>query len=430
MSELRNKSLETLTIQIGSQAFTVAASIMLARALGPYGKGVMTYAMTVSGLLVAFWSGQSAAISWQYGRLKTPSGAVARAMFRVLFFCALPIALLVLACARLPNQWPLVAVAGSLPFAFFSNSALGFFLADKNVRVSNVQTLIVQGGFTLATAVVLFLAHRGLGAVLVTWVAATAGSAVYTAWKLWPYMAPDDVGSLGGLVRAQLTFGLKASVGALVWLLNSRIDVFIIMSFLGLRALGVYSVGLGLAELMLHLRYALMRSAFGRICSESGAEAAALTAKCARHVFVMCLSLSIVIFLIGPKLITLVFGTAFASAGPVVRVVLPGMIAYSMMPFLATFFVQQVGKPGFSTTIGALSIAVCAAVTLATIHTLGIVAGALGTTLSYSAAFFVSAYLFSRQTRIPISKLFLLDAADRRKYQDLYSALKGWAVHR
>jgi O-antigen/teichoic acid export membrane protein len=144
----------------------------------------------------------------------------------------------------------------------------------------------------------------------------------------------------------------------------------------------------------------------------------------------MCLSLSIVIFLIGPKLITLVFGTAFASAGPVVRVVLPGMIAYSMMPFLATFFVQQVGKPGFSTTIGALSIAVCAAVTLVTIHTLGIVAGALGTSLSYSAAFFVSAYLFSRQTNIPISKLFLLDAEDRRKYQDLYSALKGWAFNR
>lgn len=430
MNEFRNKSLETLAIQIGSQVFSVAGGIILARSLGTYGKGVMTYVVTVSALLVTLWAGQSNAISWQYSRLKTQSGAVAQAMLRILFFGALTIALLVLAWARLPDQWPLVAVAASLPFSVFSISALGFFLADKNVRVANVQTLIMQVGFNVVIAIVLLIGHRGLDAVLVSWVAVSAATAAYTGWKLRPYLRPYKLDSLSALIREQITFGIKASLGALVWLLNSRVDVFIIIYFLGLRALGIYSVGLGLAELMLQLRFALMRSAFGRICTESQAEAAALTAKCARHVFVMCLSISIVIFLIGPTLITYVFGSAFASAGPVVRVLLPGMIAYSMMPFFGTFFVQQLGKPGFSTTIGALSIAVCAAVTVATIHTLGIVAGALGTTLSYSAAFFVSAYLFSRRTNVPISKLFLLDAADWRKYHDLYGALKAWAFHR
>jgi O-antigen/teichoic acid export membrane protein len=425
LNELRNKSFETLAIQLGSQASAVATSIILARVLGPYGKGVMAYVQTVSALLVTFWSGQSAAISWQYGRLKTPSGAVARAMLRILPIGVVASALIILAFSRLPNQWPLVIVAASLPFSYFSGAILGFFLADRNVRVVNVQSLISQAGFTLALILVFFVARKGLSAALITWVIVAAASALYTAWKARPYFSQDDTGAAKDLVRPQVIFGLKASSSALVWLLNSRIDVFIIMSFLGLRALGIYSVGLGLAELMWQVRSALVTSAFGRICTDPKAEAAALAAKCTRHTFIVSACLGAIIFVIGPPLITLVYGQPFAAAGAVLRVVLLGTVAYASMPFLGTFFTQQLGKPAIMTVLGTVSMVICAAITIATIHKLGIVAGALGTMLSYLAAFALAAYIFVRETGLPLSKLFVFDAADWREYRNLLAAIRS-----
>jgi O-antigen/teichoic acid export membrane protein len=431
VNQLRNKSLETLAIRMASMAFSVAAGIILARSLGTYGKGVMAYITTVAALLQTAWSGQAAAISWQFGRLKTPSRLVVQATLRILFFGGLPIALMMLAAAfAIPNQRSLIAVAVSIPFLFFSSAALGFFLADGNVRVGNVQALITQVGFGIAVGVVLLVVHLGLSAVLVAWIAASVVSAAYTGWKLRPYFAQGGEGSLGALIREQVVFGIRASANAVVWLLNTRIDVFIIMSFLGLRALGIYSVGLGLGELMTNLSSALVTSAYGRISSGSLAEAAELAAKCARHCLAMGLCIGAVIFLVGPSLVTLVYGPAFANAGPVIRILLPGMIAYSLMPFLYTFFTQQLGKPGIPTVIGSLSIAVCAAVTILTIRPLGIVAGALGTSISYGIAFLVAGLVFSRITSLPMSRLFLFTSEDWREYRTLYGTIKRWALSR
>lgn len=423
MNELRNKSLETLAIQFASQACAVASSIIIARVLGPYGKGVIAYVQTASALLATFWSGQSAAISWQYGRLSMPSGAVARAAFRILPIGVVASALLVLALSRLHNQWSLLVVAASIPFTFFSSSALGFFLADRNVRVANMQSLIAQGGFLIAIVAVLLVARQGLTDTLIAWVVTAAAGAAYTAVKLRPYLRQHDTDA-GRLVRPQLAFGLKASSSALVWLLNSRIDVFIIMSFLGLRALGIYSVGLGLAELMWQLRSALATSAFGRICTEPREQAAALAAKCTRHTFVLSACVGAVLFAIGPRLITLIYGQPFAQAGDVLRVVLLGSVAYASMPFLGTFFAQQLGRPGIMTTLGSISMVICAAIAILTIHRLGIVAGALGTMLSYLTAFAAAVYLFVRLTGLPLRKLFLFDTQDWQEYRNLFEGVK------
>jgi O-antigen/teichoic acid export membrane protein len=431
VNQLRNKSLETLAIRVASLVFSVAAGIILARSLGTYGKGVMAYVTTAAALLQTAWSGQAAAISWQFGRMRIPSRLVARATLRILIFGGLPIALLMFAIAfALPSQRPLIAVAASIPFLFFSSAALGFFLADGNVRVNNVQTLITQVGFGVAVAAVLLIAHLGLNAVLIAWIVTSMVSAGYTAWKLRPYFTRGEEGPLSGLIREQVGFGLRASANAVVWLLNTRIDVFIIMSFLGLPALGIYSVGLGLGELMTNLGSALVTSAYGRICTGTRNEAAELTAKCARHCLAMGLCVGLLIFIFGPSLVTLVYGGAFAAAGPVVRILLPGMIAYSLMPFLYTFFTQQLGKPSIATVLGSLSISVCAIVTIATIRPLGIVAGALGTSISYAIAFLIAGFIFSRTTDLPISKLFLFTSEDWREYVTLYHTVKGWALNR
>jgi len=121
--------------------------------------------------------------------------------------------------------------AAALPFAFMMHWTLAFVLADGNVRVGNIQQLIVSGAFTVSLAAVFYVFHLGLTHVLVAWVACCVVAALYSARPLWRctagVAAPD-----WGPIREQAAFGAKVRGGSLVSYLNFRVDVFIVLFIL------------------------------------------------------------------------------------------------------------------------------------------------------------------------------------------------------
>ena len=423
MSDIARKSVETLGFKIVSQAANMVAGIMLARLLGPYGKGTFAYVGSVLSMLLAINSGQSAAVSWQYGRLKRPSADVFAAMLRVLLYAGIPLMVILVGIALLVRgQEHLIAVAVALPFAYFSQMALGFYLADGKVRVFNGQILITSAGFLCAATLSLFVFHLGLNGVLVSWVISWIAAFAYTTLMLRPYVGKAHADASAHF-REQAGFGLKASANTLVAFLNYQIDIFIIRFVLGPQSLGVYSIAIGAGELMLQLSTPLRQSAFRVINSGSRAESAAMTAKCVRHALAIIAIGCIALFIAAPYLVPLVYGSAFAPAATVIRFLIPGIIAYSVMPFFAAFFTQQLGRPSLTLRVLSLSTVVCAAVTLATIKFWGITAGAIGTSISYFTAFMVSVALFQRETGMPLRVLFGYSREDVQPYRGLLNSL-------
>lgn len=427
MSNIPRNSLETLGIRIVTQALGMVTGILVARLLGPFGKGTYAY---VSAVYILFWranAGQASAVSWQYGKLKRPSGDVVGAMFRIWGYSALLVSLIVAAIALgVRGQLPLIAVAFVVPFGFFSQMAVAFQLADSKVRVLNVQNLITSVGFLFGFILAVVVFHLGITGMLVAWACSYVGSGVFAAIKLKPYAAERGVVA-PGRIKEQVIFGLKASASTLVALLNFRIDIFIVMFVLGLKALGVYSIAVGGGELMWALTGTLWQSAFGRINSGSRAESANLTAKCVRHSMVLVLTICLLLYFVGPSLIVAVYGKAFAGAGPVLRVLLPGIVAYSMTPFFMTFFSQQLGKPTLPMLILGISTVICATITLATIRPLGIIAGAIGTSVSYFTVFVISVILFQRETGLSTRDMFGFKRGDITPYRSLLASLWGRA---
>ena len=87
------KSLETFVLRLVSEPVMIVAGVIIARTLGPSGKGTMAYAAMVLALLATISTGQSLAISWQYGRLKLDSRAVYSAMVRFFAIVVIPVSL-------------------------------------------------------------------------------------------------------------------------------------------------------------------------------------------------------------------------------------------------------------------------------------------------------------------------------------------------
>ena len=420
MSDLPRKSVETFVFRALTQAALVVAGIITARILGPYGKGVFAYVSNVFLLLLAFNDCQSAAISWQYGRLKRPSGEVLAAMMRILAFGGISAALIVIAVSlTLQGQRPLIADAFALPFAFFSQMATAFYLADGKVRTQNIQNLIRAMSFMLGLVPALMVFRLGIPGMLAVWVLAWVGSATYAFLMLRPYAAASAHDGGAVHVKEQVVFGLKASANSLAALLNFNIDIYIVLFILGPKALGVYAVAIGAGQGMWQLTQPLAVSAYGRINSGSRVESMNLTAKCVRHSLIVVGASCVLLFFIGPSLITTLYGAPFRDAGAVLRFLLPGIVAYSMVPFFSAFFSQQLGKPLVLVRILSISTIICAAITLATIRPLGIAAGAIATSASYLTALILCVILFLGETGMSLKTLFGFTRDDIRPYRAL-----------
>lgn len=425
MGEIASKSLQTFFTRILVQAVAVASSIVIARELGAQGKGVMTYATSLLALIVVF-NGQSYAISWQYTKLKRSPRRLLRAMIQVLAAASLPISGALAAVAILvPSQRELLFVAATVPPALFIQSATGFFLADSDVKIVNRQLIVTSLLPAVAYVPLLLVLHAGVALLLGVWVLAYVLGAAYTAVHLFAYGRKTGGDEGAPLIGEQLRYAVQTGLANAAMFLNSRIDVFLIVFLLGRSALGVYSIGIGIGELLYQLTRPMVTASYGHISRGNRAEAVAATAACMRHSVALTVAGGAVIAVLTPVLIPLVYGKAFSGSVLVTELLIPGVVAYSMMGALNTFFQQQLGEPRVPLMLRLGSAAICAIVTLLALPRVGIAGGAIATTVSYVATFTLATAYFCRQTGTTPARLFLLSKQDLVPYRAMMSyALK------
>lgn len=419
MSSIARKGIETFVMRSITQVISIAIGVMLARQLGASGKGVFAYAGTTLGLLLTVAAGQSAAVSWQYGRLKYRSGEVWDASRRFFVRIMLPAAIaLGIIGFVFGKQHALLATAAAVPAAFFLQMSASFALAEGNVRVPNAQAFFVSGLFALTVAIELYIFHvRSVTPVLIAWVCCSGVVCLYASRRLAPYVREHLDGS--HLVRQQLAFGAKVSANAIVSYLNFNIDVYIVLALLGTGALGVYTVAVGFGQLLWQLTQPLAFSAFGTVVSSEREQAAQLTAKCVRHALLWMLPFALVIVVAGPQIVRLLYGERFEYAGTVARYLLPGMLSYSAMPFFANYFSQQLGRPLLMVYTNGTSTIICALASLLLIPRLGIAGGAIATSVSYTAAALIALSCFVRESGMPLGDVFRFKSGDWRPYANL-----------
>ncbi|HET9096222.1 MAG TPA: oligosaccharide flippase family protein [Candidatus Baltobacteraceae bacterium] len=424
MSTIAQRTVENFAARVAAQAFSIAGAIVVARMLGPAGKGAFSYAGTVLAMLQMANAGQAAAISWQYAKQRRSPAELLTAMVRILLLFALPAcALLVIIAGLMPDQRALLAVALALPFALFAQSSMGFFLADGDVRMVNVQQILIGVVSVAAYIPLLIFAHAGLGVLLAVWACGYVVGALYSAWRLRRYAHDGQATPGANVVKEQLVYGGQVSLNSAVQFLNFRIDVFLIMFMLGQTQLGIYSIGIGIGEMLWQLSRPMVTAAFGSISRGTEREAANTTAACMRHSFALVLTGAVIIYFAVPPLVPLVYGPQFANAAIVARVLLPGIIAYSMMPTLATFFAQQLGQPRIPLIFSSVSTALCAGITVLLLPHVGIIGGAIATSVSYCVAFAAAVTYFVRRTRIGPRQIFALSRSDLNPYRALLASI-------
>jgi O-antigen/teichoic acid export membrane protein len=187
---------------------------------------------------------------------------------------------------------------------------------------------------------------------------------------------------------------------------------------LGPLALGIYSVALAINELLWLFARVMGIAAFSKITTGGFKESAELTARCVRHGLIVSAVGGLAAGL-AASLVPFVYGGAFERSILPLRILLPGVVAWSSIEILTIFFTTQCGRPMIMTIVQGLSASICALVIVLFAHSLGLIAAAIGASLGYLVAGSVAVVMFSRVSGLSVARVLLPTRQDLNDYLKL-----------
>lgn len=413
--------------RVGLTAVILVGDVILARTLGPEGKGAFTLVLVLSSLaalILGLGMDRSLAV------LAARSQQIARRAFANAALWTLAtgglgmVALLVLYGAPAETAGPrgplaaimprltsaeLLLAAIALPFEIAYAIGIIGLLGRQRVVASTVARFARRGVLLALLLPLAALGRLDLQAVLLLNVAALAATVAIIAWAMARAGAvglrPD-----GTLLREQLSFGGRAFAATIAERLHYRADAFLLTALIGVGATGVYSVALGLAETMWYLPSAFGLVLFSRAVAP-GSDSAGAASAMTRSVLALGVIVGVPLWLAAPTLVELVYGAPFSGAGAALQLMLPGVVAYGAVSILSQYIVAS-GAPGRVAAVHVCGLVMNVTANLLLIPPLGIQGAALAASVSYSATAAAMVILFTRLSSRGLRETLLIRRAD------------------
>jgi len=212
-------------------------------------------------------------------------------------------------------------------------------------------------------------------------------------------------------------FAVPSHAGTLAAYLNYRIDEFFIAALLPPAQLGFYVIAVGLAE-RIWLIPSSVTIALLPHRMNAGSCDAALPAVVARHVMLWVGSACLMLFLIAEIIIRFLYSPEFMEAVAPFRWLLPGICALSVGKVLVTELLAR-EKPGYTVWASGLAALVNVAGNLVLIPRMGISGAALASSISYTVLSITLIAFYLRETGLQWTVL-VPRPADLRSYSSLW----------
>ncbi|WP_210491638.1 oligosaccharide flippase family protein [Patulibacter sp. SYSU D01012] len=277
----------------------------------------------------------------------------------------------------------LALAALALPFVVHSTWMMNLFVLGG--RLVRSQAAVVLAGVVQAAALAVLFALDVLGVteVLLVYVLNAAVSWGFLAWWSRGFAPPVPTGDRP-LLRRVAAYGLRIHPGFVAFFLLLRSDVFLVDGLLGTREVGIYSVAVLFAELVGTAAAPMAVAALPFQSVEDEEAAAAVTLRTARICLLVAAALSVLaaatLWLVIPAL----YGPAFGEAyGPLVAL-LPGVCAMTVVRPLWNWLLRE-GRPGRITAIAAGAFALNLALNAVLLPTVGLYGASVASTLAYGA---------------------------------------------
>jgi O-antigen/teichoic acid export membrane protein len=405
------------------------ASIIIARVLGPEGKGVYTLAILLPGLLLTFTNfGINPATVFYIGKKKySPKeifgnnivitlllGGIAILIGLIIIFffsqklfqgvekeyllLALPLVLFTLFFGFISCILIGLQKFKKYNFVYFLQgfcflALIGVFLLSLNLDVK-FTILAYVFSYVLACGILFFLTEKETNGVFLK--------------PNWQYF--KDV----------FSYGSRAFLGGIFVFFHTRIDRFLINFFINPPAVGLYSVSAGLAEGFWLLSLAASIVLFPKVASETdGKRLKEFTPLVCRNILFITFLMATLFFALSPWLVTFLYSERFLQSIKPFQILLIGSLAFCGMRILGNDLSAR-GKPMLVTYAVGISTILNIILNLLWIPKWGIIGAAWATSLSYLGMFMIVAFLYLKISGNKINEILLFKKSDLNFYKKFF----------
>ena len=389
-----------LVSKVAVLLLTLVSTIIVARSLGPTGRGAVAVAFSFAVLLVQFGSvGLQTANPYfaardpaRLGRIVANSLWLAFGLGTLLVLAGLAVKLWFPAAVRGLSWEDMTVVLIGLPALLASTLLQSVLLAEGRMVAYNLVELAGVAAMVAGLWVGLATFDVGVFGAIAIISAANIGTSIVFLGILMrhrPAMRQPDF----GLMRAMIRYGFRVYVATLIAFLVGRVNLILVNSLLGSSAAGLFSTAVALEEGMRLLPGVIALNLFPRVARGGSSERSAVVFRTTAVLFGgLCL---LTIPLAGP-VIRMLYGETFEGATSLYLWLLPGIYAYGMLNVLSQHFAGR-GFPRQAMLVWIPGLALNLAIVLVLLPGGPVYVASLAASIAYCVVLVLHVHMFARE---------------------------------
>lgn len=393
MRRLSSEMLALFGSRVGVAGLGMMTSIVLARGLGPHDRGLLALALLLPSTLVTLTKlGITQANVYCSRREGAPLAHVAsNSLVLALTLGAFTVVAVWLLRDPLGETilrglpaWALLLALWRLPLLLVDNYFWGILQAMGKFGLYNRRTLGGAAGVLVGVGTLWYLGALSLSSALSVYAVCTTlvvASLLVSVRRLVPFGLRVD----RPLLKRQLAFGSKSYTQILTMHLLYRSDVYLVAYFLDPARTAFYSLALHFAEMLLEIPQAVGWVIYPKLAGMEKAEVHRMTAQACRRTLLLTALGGLALVVVGPFLIPLWYGRAFAPAAAPLPFAALGAVAMAVFTILSRDFTSR-NRQSVNIISGAIALGTNLGLNVFLIPRWGIVGAAVSTAIAYSLA--------------------------------------------
>ncbi len=370
-------------------ALAAISTIVVARVLGPQGRGLFALATTVTGIGIQFGLlGLHSANTYFVARDRNVLSSLFGNSVLVGFVIGTVIVgVSSLVCLFAPELMPisgtlLVLALLAIPFGIVQQLLQAILIGIQQIGDYNKADLVKAVSAITLIAMVVLCGWASPAAICSAVLCGTLLGLGVTARLLCKYLPVRPVLS-SCLFKSSFRYGFKVYLSCLFMYFVLRLDLIMVDRLLDAKQAGFYSIAVALADQLYLLPTVAATVLFPKLTSiDSAAARLAVAKKSAAGVALIMVGLTSIAAILATPLVQLLFGDEFLPCVPALIWLLPGLIMLSVNSILMNYFASN-GLP-----LAAIVSPLCALVVNIWLNALlipefGIVGAAFASTVAY-----------------------------------------------
>lgn len=405
-------------------------SILLARLLGPTGKGVVTALFVIPNMMVSLADlGVRQASAYYIGQKKYTVQEILSSSLLLWIITSIASMIVVFAYYTVPftESYSVILIiigVSYVPIKILVSYLNGVLQGQQLIGRMNIKILIE---FSVRLGIVILLVwifDMGItGAALAT-VLPTFAVFFYSS-RMVSKTAEMKIKYLPGIPQDMFRKGIIYALALFILQLNYKVDIVLLENMVSSSDLGIYSVGVTLAELIWQVPAAIAVVLFARSAnSKSDSEASNRSAKLLRLSWIPLLIVSVIFWIGAPLFVEILYGVEYVLAGNIIRLLLPGIVVMVLFKILNADLAGR-GRPLFALRIYVVTLVMNVVLNLLLIPQYGIDGAAFASTVSYIVGAIIFSIAYHKHTGLAYRDLFIMNKDDLQLVKSTFGKWKN-----